>query len=591
MPTVIRDDSIGQALGALGGALMSDPKSQWEAYAYKQRIAGMQAENAQKQLELQNMRAQQSAQQGLIGQINSTFQPGNFNIPAEIETPRPTPSFSGPMPGMDNPADDNLDKKLAFARAAATNAIMRGGNPNDALSAAYASLGMGNVYAGGVPTNELDARTTQTMLTGQIPDAKVALTEDQRRLNVAETEAAKLKEAIPINENGTLLTPDQARVMNVPADANGQFIVRPPADPNAAGTTTGTTTGPLQGNAIEAQAANILFNYQNMVRSNQPVPPEVEAQAQWAWNTLYGPKREVRSGPGGALDDVTVYPATPGGFTPPGAGQPVSPPPAQGPVPTGPRGPQAGWVPSPQAQPGQPVMVVDGSGTAVRRIRQGTPEMPAEHLVKKGQYLQVMDQSLQQMIEMLNGGYQPTFSGSMLSRLANSASEQDGIMDFAIQLGAAKARGTVDPAGQQFEANMMTFLNAILRDESGAAVPISEYPKYIAALIPRYGDDEQTVAVKRQKMAMAVEARRRGMTIDGIQSIIMGGNPAADAVSAQPGGAGTVPPPPVENDRVRLRQEADAAIAQIDASNLPSSEKERRKAAIMARFNQMIGGQ
>jgi hypothetical protein len=234
---------------------------------------------------------------------------------------------------------------------------------------------------------------------------------------------------------------------------------------------------------------------------------------------------------------------------------------------------------------------MDANGTAVRRIRQGTPEMPAEHLVKKGQYLQVMDQSLQQMNEMLNGGYQPTFSGSMLSRLANSASEQDGIMDFAIQLGAAKARGTVDPAGQQFEANMMTFLNAILRDESGAAVPISEYPKYIAALIPRYGDDEQTIAIKRQKMAMAVEARRKGMTIDGIQSIIMGGNPAADTVSGQPGGAGTVPPPPVENDRVRLRQEAEAAIAQIDASNLPPAVKEQRKAAITARFNQMIGGQ
>jgi hypothetical protein len=44
-------------------------------------------------------------------------------------------------------------------------------------------------------------------------------------------------------------------------------------------------------------------------------------------------------------------------------------------------------------------------------------------------------------------------------------------------------------------------------------------------------------------------------------------------------------------DRVRLRQEADDAIARIEASNLPSSAKMQKKALIEQKFNQMTGGQ
>ena len=55
MATVIRDDSIGQALGTLASGLMGSPKDKWEAYAFKQRVAGQQTANAAAQIELANL--------------------------------------------------------------------------------------------------------------------------------------------------------------------------------------------------------------------------------------------------------------------------------------------------------------------------------------------------------------------------------------------------------------------------------------------------------------------------------------------------------------------------------------------------------
>jgi hypothetical protein len=591
MPTVIRDDSIGQALGTLASGIMGNPKDAWEAQAYKQRIAQVQAETAKSQLEMQEMRRQHQAQSGLVSQFNTMFQPGNFNVPETVEAPRPAapgfqgpmrpgevaPSVQGPMPGMHNPQADNLDQKLAFARAAATNAVMRGGNPNDALSAAYAALGMGQVLASGVPTNELGARQTQTMLTGQIPDAKVALTEDQRLTNVAETEAAKLKEAVAIGANGTLLTPQQAGVLNVPADANGQYIVRPPADPAAAG----GVTGPFGGTSMEAQANNIILSYQDAVRNRQPISPQMEAQARIAWNTLYGTKDELRSGPNGSTVSVPVTPRAPDGFVQPGSGAPIG-------SPTGQRGPATSWQPQPGAAPvSAPPAPVSGAPVdpnAPRVVIPGTPPKDIEAVQRKRQFVDTMKVSKQGMDALLDqGNYVPSFNGQILNKLATRA---DGTL--TTDLVAAVANGAMNAADQQYWTAAGNFLNAVLRDESGAAVPEQEYPRYLAALIPQSGDSPERIAQKRMLMQAAIEARENAFLSERPGAAREVAAMIAASPTFQPEAAVPAAGSP---DRVRLRQEADDAIARIEASNLPSSAKMQKKALIEQKFNQMTGGQ
>ena len=547
MATVIRDDSIGQALGTLASGLMGSPKDKWEAYAFKQRVAGQQTANAAAQIELANLQRQRQAQDSFLSASDAMFQPGNFNIPPVIEAPRPSPMFPGPMPGMDNPADDNLDQKLQFARAASRNAILRGGTPDQALSAAYGSLGMGNILAGGVPTDEATARQTQTFLTGEIPDAKTALTEQQRVRMVEEENAAKAAEA--------------------GADtASGEFF---------------------SGSGLEQQAYNILLQRDALVRSGQPVPPELEAAANAAAHALAKSRTEFRNGPDGGVYPVQIPGSLPPGISVPGQAAAPAPAPAPAPAAATP-----GPIPAPAPVPGAPAPAPGASGITVGEpIIPGKPTPPPEHVSRDATFIQVMDESLGGMTAMLAEGYQPTFSGSMLSRLANSASEQDGIADYAIQLGAAQLRGTVDPKGQQFEAHRMTFLNAVLRDESGAAVPVSEYPKYISALIPRYGDDPATITIKQRKMAMALQARRSGQTLSNITAIALGGNPAMDALDAR-GGAGGAPAPQGNPDQLRVleRQKVDAVIARIQGSSLPPTVKAQRIQAAEQRFQQAIGG-
>lgn len=637
MPTVIRDDSIGQALGTLASGLMGNPKDKWEAFAYKQRVLGMQAENAKTQMELENLRRQQQAQDGLVSAFDTTFQPQNFDTPQQIETPRPAPGVMGPMPAMPNPQYETLDTRLNFARTAARNAVLRGGNPGEALDAAYAALGMGGVLANGIPANELDARQTQTFLTGQIPDAKTPLTEQQRVVMAREAENAKLKEAVSIGANGTILTADQARVLNVPANEQGQFVLTPPPDPN---NPNGGVGGPLGGNAVEAQAANILFNYQKTMRENPAaITPDMQMQASWAWNTLYGPKVKTVTTPGGGIDAVTEYPSTPGGFQPPGAPAmpapaPVPPQPAPAvpglsaamPVPVQPQMPQVAQQPpslAPQLPqiPGLPATAAPqpgAPGAAVQTLRPGVPEPNAEHVKRSATFINMMTTSLANMEAMFNEGFVPNGWAEVLGPLARPGG--GSITNQAQTTLMNIAQGAIAPRDQVYGAYMITFLNAVLRDESGAAVPESEYPRYIAALIPSAGDGPELMTAKRMLMQQAVEARRRGLSLRDIHALVNPSVPlvytdpaTGQTVVQQPGGAGATAaptpapaapppgpapapapaqtPPPVENDRVKLRQEADAAIATIDASGLDPREKERRKAVIRQRFNQMIGGQ
>jgi hypothetical protein len=70
------------------------------------------------------------------------------------------------------------------------------------------------------------------------------------------------------------------------------------------------------------------------------------------------------------------------------------------------------------------------------------------------------------------------------------------------------------PGDVSWDTATGAFLNAVLRDESGAAVPETEYPRYRAALIPSPNDPPETRALKEQMRNVAIQARVKGLSMD-----------------------------------------------------------------------------
>lgn len=577
MGKVIRDNSIGQALGGLAGAFVGDPQREWQAYALKQRTEAQA-------LEMQNAVRQREAQDSLIQQFDSMLTPERFNVPSTLPGPMPREGEMGPMPPVPNPQAGQIGDQLSFARAAARNAVTRGASIEDV----YKSLGLGTVFAGGVPQNEGRAAQIQTILTGKLPDRNTPLTESQRVLMTEEQQRNKLRDAVSVPKEGmVLLSPEQGRAMGLKPDANGQFIAR---GPGAQALESGVRPG-FAGTSMDAQASSIILEYQRALESG-PVPPELERQARLAWNHLYAPKKEIRTGPNGSMDEVTIQPNVPPGFQQPGVmpapapapqqavpQQPVQPQAAPSPVSAPPLQPQQAPSLPTFAQPGAPGQITPTGDVNVQSLRAGRPEAPPENVKRSMTFIQNMDASLQGMNKMLDNGFRPTYSGDLFGPQAES--DERGILAQGQRMLVRGMRGAMAPQDAEFGTLAWNFLNSVLRDESGAAVPDSEYPKYMAVLIPQATDTPQQLQLKRQNMQLAVEARRQGLDIVNVTKIATGGNPALMAIAARAaqsatgspagtpvvgGGAGApapvAPGGPVSAPR-RVRLMPDGSIQQV----------------------------
>lgn len=101
------------------------------------------------------------------------------------------------------------------------------------------------------------------------------------------------------------------------------------------------------------------------------------------------------------------------------------------------------------------------------------------------------------------------------------------------------------------------FVQAILRNESGAATPDAEIAKYEATMLPKPGDKPGTIRYKSWLRKVAVEALKGGMTVDARKAQI-------DAAIA----AG--PPPDFEADTAAGGSAAAAAAAAPAASGAAS---------------------
>lgn len=238
------DGGIGQALGSLaqGFAATQDPSLRAKYEMMRQQINASKANQAQTELQSQELQRQQAAQQGAIDATNKLFdnQYGMNFTPQTVTAPLP-PGVQGPpqpiatMPGTQD--------KLGWLKAQGANTVMRGGSATDQLGAATKLLGTGNVLTGGAPTSEQAARTTQTLLTGQLPDAKTPLTDvGRQQLGAEDVANANAKElfrqgATPIKQNPdeTVYVPNRiAGNYGLQPGQNGQTVI--PASPTGSRT-------------------------------------------------------------------------------------------------------------------------------------------------------------------------------------------------------------------------------------------------------------------------------------------------------------------------------------------------------------------
>jgi hypothetical protein len=146
---------------------------------------------------------------------------------------------------------------------------------------------------------------------------------------------------------------------------------------------------------------------------------------------------------------------------------------------------------------------VDGKPVAVKpgpeKRAPGGPKTPApqkltEGMKKAASFARRMEQAQQVIDGLEQSGFDP--GGVTLGDWKNRAVSGIGLSMFA------------DPKFQQYQAAKLAFINAVLRDETGAAIAANEKENKEKELFPQPGDDPQTVANKRAARLQALEAMR-----------------------------------------------------------------------------------
>ena len=493
MPQMVRDDSIGAALGALAGGMFPNPKSQAEAMFMREKILSSQAERAQNELKTQELRGQMGAQNNLISEFRRMMTPQMLGISPTIDALDSDPATSGGVVAVPNPIMDGLDQRIRFANAAAENAFRRGGGPKEAGEAAFQQLGFGAQLAGGPAQSEAHARHRQFFVTGKVPDANTPLTDAGRRALVDEQIAkqAATQTITPHESQFTIVPRAIAEANGIPLDpATNQYRVAP------------TQTGPYTGNSMEAQNMRTIYNYTEKKRMGMPITPQEETAYALAYGQVYGPKEDVRAGPNGGLVGVTLQPFVPNVVTPPGGvgGPRIAPAAAPAPAPavTG-TGPAAASVaatnaaaaapapaPAPTGAPTQP------NANGVRTLLPGNKN-PTEAQASAESYFDRASLA-HPMLNEFTPETLPTAWGRFVTDPRGLVPEDVGNL-------------LASPEAKKWRANAEGFISAALRRESGAAIGDSEFKSYAKFLIPAPNDDTQTLALKR----MYRESMLRGL--------------------------------------------------------------------------------
>ncbi len=245
--------------------------------------------------------------------------------------------------------------------------------------------------------------------------------------------------------------------------------------------------GPFAGNALDAQALNIVLNPKADTSS-----PTYAA----AYTHLYGPRAVTQPD----QTTVSIQPPIPDGVARPGAQRPQAAPNSlsqfsiggggvpQG-VPMQPPPQAAAPTPPPAATPNAVTTQLPG-GASVTRF--GDPK-PKE--LTEGQALSAGFADRMKSAEELLGGGLDQQGADAGQRLA----------------GAVPVAGNYMVSGdfQKFEQAKRNFINAQLRRESGATIQDSEFLSAEKQYFPQPGDSQEVIAQKRRTRADAIAAMQR----------------------------------------------------------------------------------
>jgi hypothetical protein len=525
MGKVVRDDSIGQALGLLGTGLAGNPQKEWQAYALKQRTDVMAQNMVEKQRQL-------DAQDGLVAQFDQMLTPERMGVRATVPgpvTPGPLPAEGtyGPNPGIQgpdvpNPMAAHMQAKLGFGRAAARNMVMQGASIGDT----YAALAQAGILAGGIPTDESAARQASVALTGKMPDARVPITERQRVLMREEEAQAALKGAVSVPKEGRVfMSPEQGRSLGIVPNDQGQYIAGGAGEAAA----DATPNPDFGGTGEKQQHYNNVLEYQRALAAGEgPILPDLERRAALSWGQVFDPHTEIRTGEGGRLDRIRIEPdAIPPGFQRPGgrggmpggggapAAQPMQP---QG-QPMQPQGqpapgqPQALPLPTlPQSPTGMPAQQGAPGGVSVENLRAPVPKTLTEAQDKTVGFLGRIQQGDAALTEIedaggIPGGFQRSMSDPRSEPIMGAPDYIDRPLRETITTDNAKRHRT----------SMEQFISGVLRKESGAVIGPTEYKAAEEMFIPRSGDPPDLVQSKRAARKIASSMMEAGL---------LGGEPA-----------------------------------------------------------------
>ena len=265
------------------------------------------------------------------------------------------------------------------------------------------------------------------------------------------------------------------------------------------------------GNSEYAQNARIVSAVLDKYRRGEPISPTEKTAYQIAYNKLYGAETRVQIDPQDQRQYViTTTPEIPQdlqGFDP-SAGVPPSPANLNSPAPVAPPAimspvapaPAQGNTTTPANAPVQTGQNIPGTNASVTTIG-GIPKPLTESQARDVSFASTMNTANDNMNGLIeeNGGLPPLMPMQMeLMRGAIGSSESRGYLDTLLQ---TVANAGASAQTQKYVAAVENFINPVLRKDSGAAVPASEYPKYFARFVPVYGDKPEVIEAKKQYRA------------------------------------------------------------------------------------------
>ncbi len=304
----------------------------------------------------------------------------------------------------------------------------------------------------------------------------------------------------------TVLTPSDRDAALQDQIAVTQAKVRAKADATGA-------SGPFGGNSEYSTNARIISDTLAKHQRGEPLTPDDVNNYQIAYSKLYGPQTHVQIDPQSqrqfVIQTTPQVPQAVQGFDPSKAIAPtpdalINPSaaasaPAQPPTnnlmqPSASTIPAAGQGAAPATSPSVNSVSV-APGATVTTIGGGVKPL-TEAESRDASFASTMNMANDHINSLLakNNGV-PPLGPLQLEVMRGTIGNADarGYVDTVVQ---NLANANASPDTQSYVAAVENFINPVLRKDSGAAVPNSEYPKYFSRFIPVYGDKPAVIAEK-----------------------------------------------------------------------------------------------